>query len=161
MKLAVIGAGWAGLAAAVTATQAGHAVTVFEAARTLGGRARALSVTRTDGSTVVLDNGQHILIGAYSETLQLMQRVGVDLDAALLRLPLALVFPDGCGLRLPKLPLLDALAGIVRARGWSWRDKLVLLRVASGWQRAGFACDPQRSVADACVSRSRPACGRR
>lgn len=153
MKLAVIGAGWAGLAAAVTATQAGHAVTVFEAARTLGGRARALSVTRTDGSTVVLDNGQHILIGAYSETLQLMQRVGVDLDAALLRLPLALVFPDGCGLRLPKLPApLDALAGIVRARGWSWRDKLVLLRVASGWQRAGFACDPQRSVADLCVA---------
>ncbi|RYY89869.1 MAG: FAD-binding protein [Comamonadaceae bacterium] len=153
MKFAIVGAGWAGLAAAVAATQAGHAVTVFEAARTLGGRARALPVTRADGSTVVLDNGQHILIGAYSETLRLMQRVGVDPDAALLRLPLALVFPDGQGLRLPKLPApFDALVGIVGAQGWSWRDKLGLLRVASGWQRAGFVCDPQRSVADLCTA---------
>lgn len=153
MKLAVIGAGWAGLAAAVTATQAGHEVTVFEAARTLGGRARALEAALADGSAVTLDNGQHILIGAYGETLRLMAMVGVDVDAALLRTPLALVFPDGNGLRLPKLPApLDALAGIVGARGWSWRDKLVLLRVASGWQRAGFACDPLRSVAGLCAA---------
>ncbi|RYF52869.1 MAG: FAD-dependent oxidoreductase, partial [Comamonadaceae bacterium] len=39
MRTAVIGAGWAGLAAAVRATQAGDAVTLFEAARTPGGRA--------------------------------------------------------------------------------------------------------------------------
>ncbi|RZL95130.1 MAG: FAD-binding protein [Variovorax sp.] len=149
MRVAIIGAGWAGLAAAVTATQAGHDVTVFEAARTLGGRARALQATRADGSAVTLDNGQHILIGAYRETLRLMALVGVDVDAALLRTPLALVFPDGKGLRLPPLPApLDALAGIVGARGWSWRDKLTLLRVAGGWQRAGFACDPRRSVAE-------------
>lgn len=153
MRLAIIGAGWAGLAAAVTAIQAGHDVTVFEAARTLGGRARALQVTREDGSTLTLDNGQHILIGAYGETLRLMALVGVDVDAALLRTPLALTFPDGKGLRLPKLPApLDALAGIVGARGWSWRDKRVLLRVASGWQRGGFACEPQRSVADLCAT---------
>ncbi len=152
MKLAVIGAGWAGLAAAVTATQAGHDVTVFEAARTLGGRARALQVTREDGSTLTLDNGQHILIGAYRETLRLMALVGVDVDAALLRTPLALVFPDGKGLRLPTLSSpLDALAGIVGARGWSWRDKLMLLRVAGRWQRAGFVCDPRRSVAELCA----------
>jgi uncharacterized protein with NAD-binding domain and iron-sulfur cluster len=41
MKVAVVGAGWAGLAAAVRATQAGHAVTVFEAAAMPGGRARS------------------------------------------------------------------------------------------------------------------------
>ncbi|HRM49127.1 MAG TPA: FAD-dependent oxidoreductase, partial [Alicycliphilus sp.] len=39
MKVAVIGAGWGGMAAAVQAAQAGHAVTVFEAGRAPGGRA--------------------------------------------------------------------------------------------------------------------------
>ena len=50
MKVAIIGAGWAGMAAAIGASQAGHSVTVLEAARTLGGRARAVTGTNTDGS---------------------------------------------------------------------------------------------------------------
>ncbi|MDP2023915.1 MAG: NAD(P)-binding protein, partial [Hydrogenophaga sp.] len=43
-RLAIVGAGWAGMAAAVAAADAGADVTVFEATRTLGGRARALHV---------------------------------------------------------------------------------------------------------------------
>ncbi|MDB5882132.1 MAG: desaturase, partial [Ramlibacter sp.] len=78
MKVAVIGAGWAGLAAAVAAVDAGHNVTVFEATRALGGRARALPVQLPDGSSAMLDNGQHIMIGAYSQTLRLMREVGVE-----------------------------------------------------------------------------------
>ncbi len=155
MKLAVVGAGWAGLAAAVAAVQAGHQVTVLEATRQLGGRARALPVTLPDGSTTVLDNGQHILIGAYSETLKLMQRVGVNLQTALLRLPLTLQFPDGSGLVLPHdkpyLPApLDAVAGILQAPGWDWHDKRSLLRAALRWQLAGFRCPAQQTVADLC-----------
>ena len=53
LQVAVIGAGWAGCAAAVAATRQGHAVTLFEAAAEPGGRAR--SVTLPDGTT--LDNG--------------------------------------------------------------------------------------------------------
>ena len=152
MKLAIVGAGWAGLAAAVQATQDGHQVTLFESARTPGGRARSLNVTGPDGTPLLLDNGQHILIGAYTETLRLMHTVGVDPDAALLRLPLTLRFPDGTGLRCPRAPApLDALLGIVSAHGWQWRDKLALLRAALGWQRAGFACAPATSVADLCA----------
>ncbi|MDB5731156.1 MAG: UDP-galactopyranose mutase [Variovorax sp.] len=153
MNVAIVGAGWAGLAAAVEAVRAGHRVTVFEAARTVGGRARAVPATLADGRAVTLDNGQHILIGAYSETLRLMREVGVDVDAALLRTPLALVFPDGRGLRFARLPApLDALAGILGARGWSWRDKASLLGAALGWQRAGFDCPAQRSVAELCAA---------
>jgi squalene-associated FAD-dependent desaturase len=148
MKLAVVGAGWAGLAAAVTATQAGHHATVFEASRAVGGRARALFDTNNPHG---LDNGQHILIGAYTETLRLMQTVGVDSNTALLRLPLTLLFPDGQGLRLPSLPApFDALAGILQAHGWGWRDKAALLRTAVGWQLAGFRCQAGQSVADLC-----------
>ncbi len=150
MKVAIVGAGWAGCAAAVEATRLGHHVTLFEASRTLGGRARRVDVMHK-GKPLALDNGQHILIGAYAETLKLMADVGVDIPRSLLRLPLTLQFPDGSGLALPNLPApFDALAGILAARGWSWRDKLSLLKVAIGWQLAGFQCDAQQSVTALC-----------
>ena len=146
MKIAVVGAGWAGLAAAITATQAGHHATVFEESRAVGGRARALSDTQ-------FDNGQHILIGAYTETLRLMRAVGVDVDQALQRLPLTLLFPNGQGLRLPALPApFDAFVGILQAKGWGWRDKAALLRTAVGWQLARFQCSPHKSVAHLCTT---------
>ncbi|MEK9951833.1 MAG: hydroxysqualene dehydroxylase HpnE [Curvibacter sp.] len=152
MKLAVVGAGWAGLAAAVQAVQAGHAVTVFEAARTPGGRARGLEITLPDGRRVTVDNGQHILIGAYTESLRLLRTVGVDPATTLQRLRLSLQFPEGAGLRLPDLPVpLDVLAGILRNRAWPLRERLGLLRTALGWRLAGFACPDTLSVTALCA----------
>jgi hydroxysqualene dehydroxylase len=142
--LAVIGGGWAGLAAAVRATQAGHQVSVFEMAPQLGGRAREV---RHDGE--VLDNGQHILIGAYRECFELMATVGVDLNAALHRQPLVLRYPDGAGLTLPRGPALLAFArGVITARGWSWHDRWSLLRAATQWLMQGFRADAAMTVAD-------------
>ena len=153
MKIAIIGAGWSGLAAAVQATRSGDQVTVFEASRSLGGRARALAATLPDGENVTLDNGQHILIGAYQHTLALMREVGVDPEAALLRLPLTLQFPDGGGLKLPALRApWDALLGIATARDWTWGDKLSLLLAAVRWQWRGFDCPAQWTVAQLCQS---------
>ena len=158
-NVAIIGGGWAGMAAAVAATQAGHHATVFEASHALGGRARVVSgshnATLPDGTPVSLDNGQHILIGAYSETLKLMQTVGVNLEKALLRMPLTLQFPDKTGLKLPDWQApwvvgLDAAWGIATAKGWTWGDKLALLRAASGWQRGGFSCSQHLSVLQLC-----------
>ena len=140
------------MAAAIAHRQAGRQVTVFEAARTVGGRARAMPGVLHDGTAATLDNGQHILIGAYTESLRLMRLVGVDPTTALLRLPLTLQFPDGQGLQLPDLaPPLDALLGIVRAKGWGWQDKVALLRTATAWQLRGFRCAPHTSVADLCA----------
>ena len=140
------------MAAAIAHRQAGRQVTVFEAARTVGGRARAMPGVLHDGTAATLDNGQHILIGAYTESLRLMRLVGVDPATALLRLPLTLQFPDGQGLQLPDLPPpLDALLGIVRAKGWGWQDKVALLRTATAWQLRGFRCAPHTSVADLCA----------
>ena len=151
MRVAVVGAGWAGMAAAVALTQAGHHVTVMEAARTLGGRARALHTVDAAGQPLVLDNGQHILIGAYTETLRLMRTVGVDVPSAMLRLPLTLTYADRSGLELPNLPPpWDALVGVARARGWSWTDKVALLRTCASWQLKGFRCDARWSVAQLC-----------
>ena len=161
MKVLIAGAGWAGLAAAIELTKSGHQVTVVEASRYLGGRARALEVTLPNGKTTTLDNGQHILIGAYSETLRLMQEVGVNLQEALHRIPLTLKFPDGDALELPDwknppIKGLDVAWGIFQARGWSWIDKLSLLRAAAMWRLKGFECAPQESVATLCHSVTAP-----
>lgn len=149
LRLAIVGAGWAGLAAAVAAVRDGHTVTVFEAARQVGGRARSLALTLPDGSEARLDNGQHILVGAYVESLRLMETVGVEPQAALLCLPLVLQDPAGNGLALPSWPApLGALAGILRARGWSWGARLSLLAAAVRWRLTGFRCSPALSVGE-------------
>lgn len=151
-RVAVVGGGWAGLAAAVQATQMGHHVTLYEMAHQLGGRARAVPATLPDGSTLRLDNGQHILIGAYTDTLALMRTVGVDLQRGLRRQPLSMPFPNGDGLHLPHWPApFDVMAGIASARGWSLADKWSLLRSAVGWQLKGFTCPPSLSVSDLCA----------
>ncbi len=155
MKLAVVGAGWAGLAAAVEAMDLGADVTLFEATRTPGGRARALPATRPDGVPLRLDNGQHILIGAYRYTLGLMQRLGIEPEQVLLGTPLSLPYPDGGGLQTPawaaRWPApLDAVAAILTASGWSWGERLALVRASLAWQRSGFVCPPSLTVGELC-----------
>ncbi len=151
MKVAVIGAGWSGLSAAVEITRAGHQVSIYEASRTLGGRSRALPSNLPDGTPVMLDNGQHILIGAYRASLNLLRRVGVDPDSSLLRLPLTLKFPDQQGIQLPPwAPPWNVLAGMATARGWSWRDKASLLRQAIRWQLISFRCPAPTTVEQLC-----------
>lgn len=143
-RLAVIGGGWSGLAAAVRAVEAGQRVTLFEAARQLGGRARSVS---HDGTA--LDNGQHILIGAYHRTLALMRTVGVEPETVLARQPFELRFSDGRGLRVPAGPSWIAFArGVAGAQGWSATDRLRFGFMAMSWALAGFRCDPQRTVAE-------------
>ncbi len=145
--MAIVGGGWAGLAAAVRATQAGYQVTLLEMAGHLGGRARGLRVGTHD-----LDNGQHILIGAYTRTLDLMRSVGVDVEQVLHRQPLTLLYPDGRGLALrgghPVLAFVRAVAG---CKGWGWRDRSALLTAAGHWAAAGFRCAPGTTVAQLCA----------
>ncbi|MFY8178960.1 MAG: hydroxysqualene dehydroxylase HpnE [Limnohabitans sp.] len=145
MQLTIVGAGWAGLAAAVAATQAGWRVTLYEASTEPGGRARRL---QQNFAGQPLDNGQHILIGAYRDTLALMRTVGLDTDELLQRIPLDLRFPNGDGLCLPDWPLpLNFIAGLARAQGWTLQDKACLIQAAWRWQRAKFECPADWTVA--------------
>ena len=144
LKVAVIGAGWAGLAAAVRATQAGHAVSVFETAGMPGGRARS---DHDDGDSAT-DNGQHILLGGYARTLALMRDVGVDVGRALLRVPLRVTYADGSGFALsPKGPRLVAAANaLIRARGFGVVDKASAVAMSLNWMLRSFRCDPSLTV---------------
>ena len=74
-KVAILGAGYAGLAAAVELILRGHEVTLIEARALLGGRAHSFRDTKTGQ---LLDNGQHIFMGCYHETLGLLRQLGVE-----------------------------------------------------------------------------------
>jgi hydroxysqualene dehydroxylase len=141
--VAVVGAGWAGLAAAVTLAERGVPVTVFEASRSLGGRARRVSVDGVD-----LDNGQHILIGAYRESVRLMRLVGADPERLLLRLPLELRYADGFHLRAPRLPYpVNLVAAFLGAKGLARGDFASALRFMLSLRLRNFRVEPDRSVA--------------
>lgn len=123
-SVAIIGGGWAGCAAALTLAEAGVMVTLLEASRTLGGRARAVEL---EGQ--LLDNGHHILLGAYEQTLQLIERLHAT--PGLWRLPLSLNQPPDFSLTCPRLPApLHLLAGLLNAQGLGWREKLAAARWA-------------------------------
>ncbi|HMM47370.1 MAG TPA: hydroxysqualene dehydroxylase HpnE [Thiobacillaceae bacterium] len=126
-QVAVIGGGWAGCTAALTLAEAGVAVTLYEAGHLLGGRARTIELA---GRT--LDNGQHILLGAYRETLRLIQHLQpADVNESLWRLPLTLRQPPDFSLACPPLPApLHLLAGLFGAAGLSLREKLAAVRWA-------------------------------
>lgn len=128
-KVAVVGGGWAGCAAAVELARQGRHVTLFESARMLGGRARGVEI-----NGMMLDNGQHIMLGAYRDTLRLMRTVGISDEQAFLRLPLQMRYPDQQGMDFiaPRLPApFHLLVALLRARGLDRNDKLALTRFST------------------------------
>lgn len=157
MRIAIIGAGWSGLSCAIELVQLGHTVSVFEASPLVGGRAKTIeskgqtSVGTPDHqfNTLNLDNGQHILIGAYKSSFQLMQKIGLNPQSLFHRQTLSMHFPNGQGLSFPNIGSpWNALVGIMSAKGWSLADKLSLLKVCSRWQLSGFKCEAKTSVQD-------------
>lgn len=134
VQVAIVGAGYGGMAAAAELASRGVRVTVFEASRTLGGRAR-----RVAAHGRMLDNGQHILIGAYAELLRLMRLVGADAGALLERRPLRLTFPGRMRLAAPRLPApLHLAAALLTARGLPPGARLGAIRFMQSMRRAGF-----------------------
>jgi squalene-associated FAD-dependent desaturase len=131
----VIGAGCAGFAAATALTGRGARVLVLEARPGLGGRATAFTDPET-GERV--DNGQHILMGCYTDTLALLERVGAS-DRVKWQSGLKVVMIDRQGhestLALPSLPSpLHFLAGVMAWDALTWSERLSVLRAGSALQ---------------------------
>lgn len=112
MSILVIGGGWSGLAAAVRLSQQGQAVHLLESAKQLGGRARSVS-----WQDLQIDNGQHLLIGAYQRTLALLEDIGAKEAELFERQALDIMIHD------PRYPPLHIAAG--RSLPWplslAWR----------------------------------------
>lgn len=146
MNVAIVGGGWAGLAAAHRLRRLGHSPHVFEAGRILGGRARRAF---SPGLEAHIDNGQHILLGAYRETLQLIKELGQDETDVLHRERLDLRSADG-GFRLRAAPLPSPfhLAGaLLGAQGLAWGDRLRLVRINSRLKKNNWKTAPGMTVA--------------
>ena len=129
------------MAAAVTLADKGARVTVFEAAPVAGGRARRVT---TQGRA--LDNGQHILIGAYGELLRLMSLVGTPEDA-FLRVPLELHYADGFSFRslwLPGAP--GMLLGLLFASKLPLTERWSAVRFMASLQRNAFQVKTGQTV---------------
>ena len=148
--VAVIGGGWAGCAAAVTLARAGIQVRLFESAPVLGGRAR-----RVLRAGLPLDNGQHLLLGAYGQTLALLALVHGDSAArtVLTRGPLTIVplarEQDGALTLTRSRPAgaLGLLLGLMSAHGLTWRERIANVVWFQRLKRAGFVRGPNETVA--------------
>ena len=142
----VVGGGCAGLAAATSLAERGARVTVLEARPTLGGRATAFTDPAT-GERV--DNGQHILMGCYRDTLRFLERIGARVDVQLQdRLSVAMIDRAGVRSRLEcssMRPPLNLLAGLVRWDALSWTDRIAALRMGGVARGAGRGFAPRQS----------------
>jgi len=143
-RVEVLGGGWVGMAAAVELADQGVPTVVFEAARILGGRARRVEV-----NGVALDNGLHILIGAYHESLRLIAKVSGAPEAGLLRQPLDLHVLGQFHLRASPLPApLHLATALLWARGLSLAERLRAARFMTRLRAADFRLDQDTTVAE-------------
>lgn len=131
--IAVIGAGYAGVAAALTLADAGARVSIHEAGLVPGGRAR-----RIHWHDQGMDNGQHIALGAYTELLRLMHKVHAG-PLPFRRMPLRWEMWQQMLLQAPAWGApLTTLWALLRAQGWCWADKQALLLFLAGLRLRGF-----------------------
>lgn len=142
----IVGGGWAGLSTAVELCNRKVPVILLESARQLGGRARSVRINGT-----IVDNGQHLVTGAYQSLLTLMQKVNVDPDRAFLRQPLTLNILKGetssLRLKAPPLPApFHLLAAIITAHGLSITDRLHTLQFGRRLARLDISADEDISV---------------
>lgn len=155
-RVLVVGGGWAGLAAAVELTRHGVPVTLLESARQLGGRARCVRFGEHR-----VDNGQHIMVGAYRATLGLLKTLGVPESRAFLRRPLWLQVKSAAGsdmrLSAPALPAPLHLAfALLTARGLPLPDKLKTVGFWHRLQRDGFRLEQDISVTELLARHRQP-----
>jgi squalene-associated FAD-dependent desaturase len=122
------------MAAAVALADSGIKITVFESAQQLGGRARGVAY-----SDIQLDNGQHLLLGCYVQTLHLIEQVGGNIDKDFLRLPLQLDLHGEFSLKAPHLPApLHLLVALLTAQGLTISERLNAARFMLTLRRINF-----------------------
>jgi squalene-associated FAD-dependent desaturase len=154
VRVAVVGGGLAGLAAALDLVDAGAEVSVHEARPTLGGAVQTLPARDGDPEPPP-DNGQHIALGCFTEYLGFLDRIGEHGSYVRRRLALPVIGEDR---RVAAIqPSLPALVGY---RHLPLRDRLRIplvtarCRNARGRQGESFGALLRRlGASDAAVDR--------
>ncbi len=136
-EILIIGGGFAGLTAGVALAEAGCRVRLLEQKPYLGGRARSFFYAP---ASAVVDNGQHIFMGCYHETLRFLKTVGT-LDSIRFQPDLTVDFMDResghTWLACPRLPApWHLLAGVMRSNSFTFREKLEILRLGRALRHA-------------------------
>lgn len=120
-RIAVVGGGIAGLAAATILTERGASAHVFEREASFGGRLRSWPMTLSDGTTLQMERGFHAFFRQYYNLRALMRRW--DPTLASLR-PLddyPILGPDGVRMRFDRLPKRSPWnIAAVALRGGKW-----------------------------------------
>ena len=128
-RIAVVGGGLAGIAAALACADGGARVTLFEAKARLGGATYSF-----EHAGLRLDNGQHVYLRCCTAYRQLLRRIGSDgLTALQPRLAIPVLAPGGRlgWLRRNGLPApLHLGAALARYPYLTWRDRLAVVRAA-------------------------------
>ena len=141
----VVGGGWAGLAAAVELTRYEIPVTLLESAKQLGGRARRVQFSNTTKQHSI-DNGQHLLIGAYDSTLSMLRTLGIQEEKVLHRknMYLRMYSPitRNLHLRTGGLPTpLHLALGLLTATGLSLFDRIKALRFSAALAKSDYTLE--------------------
>jgi len=125
----IIGGGWAGLSTAIELIYKGGNICLIDSAKQLGGRAREVQYKKYS-----VDNGTHIMIGAYTATLKLLKKVHADFNEKdwLERQSLSLNYKliNGGEINLPNVSLpapFNIIGSFLFAKGLSFKDKFSIL----------------------------------
>jgi squalene-associated FAD-dependent desaturase len=112
VRVAVVGGGLAGCAAALDLVDSGADVTLLEARPTLGGAVQTLPEREGDPKPPP-DNGQHIALGCFTEYLRFLERIGEGSSYRRERLALPVVGERGALAEIrPSLPALLSYAHV-------------------------------------------------
>ncbi|MBA3469532.1 MAG: NAD(P)/FAD-dependent oxidoreductase [Herpetosiphonaceae bacterium] len=133
-RIAIIGAGFAGLSAAYDLANAGHQVTVFEAAPQVGGLAAGF---RADGWDWPLEKFYHHIFQSDAAFLSLIKQIGAN-DLLFFNAPVSGQWDAKRGsieiggvlplLRYPNMPFIDRVR---TGMGGAW---LKMLKIVNRWQ---------------------------
>ena len=148
MHVIIIGAGWAGLAAGVELSRAGIQVSLFEATKYPGGRAR-----RVETQGMSFDNGQHLMLGAYKEMLRVQRIIGLSEENIFqrrrLRLDMRSNTHEKVCIEFPKIQApWHAVAGFAQAEGLSWSERYRALALCAHLYFSNFKLNTDISVAE-------------
>jgi squalene-associated FAD-dependent desaturase len=146
MHVTVVGGGWAGLAAAATLCHQQIPVTLLEASKQLGGRARTIP-----DETWNIDNGQHIMLGSYHYTINLLKNFDIHertvLQRSLLSLEIRSPEQESIRLQVPNVAApMHLLWGIMRTQGLDLHERGTLLRLGARLIRGNFTIKQDQTL---------------